>query len=110
MDVGNLISGTSGFSKSSVNTLKLLVLILLKPSLKDFEHNFAGYSMKVRASLMAQMVQNPPAMQENQVLSLGWGDPLEKRLSTPVLLPGESHDQRSLVVYSPCGSQRVGHD
>ena len=56
MDVGNLISGTSGFSKSSVNTLKLLVLILLKPSLKDFEHNFAGYSMKVRASLMAQMV------------------------------------------------------
>ena len=110
MDVGNLISGTSGFSKSSVNTLKLLVLILLKPSLKDIEHNFAGYSMKIRASLMAQMVQSLPAMQETQVLSLGWGDPLEKRLSTPVLLPGESHDQRSRVVYSPWGSQRVGHD
>ena len=79
-------------------------------SLKDFEHNFVSYSMKVMACMMAQMVQNPPAVQETQVLSLGWGDPLEKRLSTPVFLPGESHDQRSLVVYSPWGSQRVGHD
>ena len=30
--------------------------------------------------------------------------------STPVLLPGKSHGQRSLVGYSPWGSQRVGHD
>ena len=105
-----MISGTSGFSKSSVNTWELLVHILLKPILKDFEHNFVSYSMKVMACMMAQMVQNPPAVQETQVLSLGWGDPLKKRLSTPVFLPGESHDQRSLVVYSPLGSQRVGHD
>ena len=28
---------------------------------------------------------------------------------TPVFLPGESHEQRSLVGYSPCG-RRVGHD
>ena len=31
-----------------------------------------------RASLVAQMVKNPPAMQETRVLSLGWEDPLEK--------------------------------
>ena len=31
---------------------------------------------------MAQMVKNLPAMQETQVQSLGWGDPLEKELAT----------------------------
>ena len=32
----------------------------------------------IRASLVAQMIRNPPAMQETQVQSLGWEDPLEK--------------------------------
>ena len=40
-DVGNLISGSSAFSKSSLNIWKFSVHILLKPSLKDFEHYFA---------------------------------------------------------------------
>ena len=31
-----------------------------------------------RASLVAQLVKNPPAMQETPVRSLGWEDPLEK--------------------------------
>ena len=34
------------------------------------------------ASLVAQMVKNPPATQETQVSSLGWEDPLEKGMST----------------------------
>ena len=38
MDVSNLISGSSSFSKSSLNIWKFLVHVLLKPSLKDFEH------------------------------------------------------------------------
>ena len=37
-DVGNLISGPSDFSKSSLNIWKFSVHLLLKPSLKDFEH------------------------------------------------------------------------
>ena len=37
MDVDNLISGSSAFSKSSLYIWNLLVHILLKPSLKDFE-------------------------------------------------------------------------
>ena len=32
--------------------------------------------------MVAQMVKNPPAMQENQVRSLGWEDPLEKGMAT----------------------------
>ena len=35
-----------------------------------------------RASLVAQLVKNPPAMQETWVRSLGWEDPLEKGKAT----------------------------
>ena len=38
MDVGSLISGISAFSKSSLNTWKFMVHILLKPGLENFEH------------------------------------------------------------------------
>ena len=41
-DVDNLISGSSAFSKSSLYTWKFLVHVLLKPSLKDFEHYLAS--------------------------------------------------------------------
>ena len=41
-DVGNLISGSSAFSKSSLNNWKLVVHILLKPSLENFEHYFTS--------------------------------------------------------------------
>ena len=41
-DVGNLISGSSAFSKSSLYIWKFLVHLLLKPSLKDLEHYFAS--------------------------------------------------------------------
>ena len=40
-DVGNLISGSSAFPKSSLYIWKFLVHLLLKPSLKDFEHSLA---------------------------------------------------------------------
>ena len=41
-DVGNLISGSFAFSKSSLNIWKFLVHILLKPHLDNFEHYFAS--------------------------------------------------------------------
>ena len=40
-DVGNLISGSSAFSKSSLNIWKFMVHVLLKPHLENFEHYFA---------------------------------------------------------------------
>ena len=42
MDVGNLISGSSAFSKSSLNIWRFSVHVLLKPDLKNFEHYFAS--------------------------------------------------------------------
>ena len=41
-DVGNLISGSSAFSKSNLNIWKFIVHLLLKPGLENFEHYFAG--------------------------------------------------------------------
>ena len=41
-DVGNLISGFSAFSKSSLNIWKFTVHVLLKPGLENFEHCFAS--------------------------------------------------------------------
>ena len=42
VDVGNLISGSSAFSKSSLNIWKFTVQVLLKPGLENFEHDFTG--------------------------------------------------------------------
>ena len=41
-DVGNWISGSSAFSKTSFNIWKFIVHILLKPGLENFEHYFAS--------------------------------------------------------------------
>ena len=41
-DVGNLMSGSSAFSKSSLNTWKFLVHVLLKSHLENYDHYFAS--------------------------------------------------------------------
>ena len=41
-DVGNLISGSSTFSKSHLNIWKFMVQVLLKPGLENFEHYFTS--------------------------------------------------------------------
>ena len=42
VDVGNLISGCSAFSKTSLNIRKFMVHVLLKPGLENFEYYFAS--------------------------------------------------------------------
>ena len=41
-DVGNLIPGSSDFSKSSLNIWKFMLHVLFKPGLENFEHYFAS--------------------------------------------------------------------
>ena len=58
-----------------------------------------AYTFKASSllSLVAQLVKNPPAMRETWVGSLSCEDPLEEGMQpTPVLLPVESHGQRTL--------------
>ena len=58
------------------------------------------------ASLVAQLVNYLPAMQETQVQPLAWEDILQKRMPTPpVFLLGEFHRQGSLAGYSPWGRE-----
>ena len=64
-----------------------------------------------RTSLVAQMVKCLPTMQQTQVQSLGWEDPLEKEMAThsstlawKILWTEECGRPQSM------GSQRVGHD
>ena len=63
------------------------------------------------ASLVAQLVKNPPATQETWVQSLGWEDPLEKEMATHsnILtwrIPWTEEPGR----LQSMGSQKVGHD
>ena len=51
-DVGNLISGSSAFSKTSLNIWKFTVHVLLKPGLENFEHYFTRCEMS--AGLVAK--------------------------------------------------------
>ena len=52
------------------------------------------------------MVKTLPAMQETQVQSMGWEDPLEKLMATHSSIP-EFHGQRSPVGYSPWGYKKL---
>ena len=45
MDIGNLISASSAFSNSSMNTWKFIVDVLLKLGLENFDHYFASIGM-----------------------------------------------------------------
>ena len=60
------------------------------------------------ASLVAEMVKNPPVIQETQVWSLSWENPLEREwLPIPAFLPGEFHGQKSREGYSPWGCKEL---
>ena len=71
-----------------------------------------GYSLHYSwVSLIAQLVKNPPAMQETLVRFLGWKDPLEEGMAThsSVLAWRIPWTEESGRLQS-MGSQRVGHD
>ena len=57
---------------------------------------------------MVQIIKNPPAMQENQVQSLGREEPLEKEMATHCsILTWRIQGQKSLVGYSPWGCKEL---
>ena len=96
--------------KSHNQKKETLIIIYLKEiPFWNAYHFFKIISMlNHRTSLVAQMVKNLPAMWETWVQSLGLEDPLEKETAThSSFLPGEFQGQRSLVGYSPWGSQEL---
>ena len=90
-----------------------LVFITLVPTVRKmfiklftfvfiFINNYAYFG----GSLVAQTVKSLPAVQETNVQSLGWEDPLGRQ-PAPVFLPGEFHGWRSLTGYSPWGCKEL---
>ena len=66
-----------------------------------------GYPLEYfEVSLVAQLVKNPPAMQETWVRSLGWEDPLEKGKATHSSILA----WRIPWIIQSMGSQKVGHN
>ena len=64
-----------------------------------------------RASLIAQLVKNLPAMPKTWVRSLGWEDPLEEGMAThPSILPGKSPWTEYPGRLQSMGLQRIRHD
>ena len=63
------------------------------------------------SSPMAQQVKNLPAMQETQVRSLGWEDPLKEEMATHSSILAWKIPWTGMPgMLQPMGSQRVGHD
>ena len=73
-------------------------------------HKIPGILESMQASLVVQLVKNMPAMQETQVQSLGWEDPLEKGMAThsSILAWRIPWTEKPSGLQS-MGSQRVGH-
>ena len=71
-----------------------------------------GYPLQYSwASLVTQMVKNPPAMQETWVRSLGWEDTLEEGMAThSSILAWRIPWTEEPGGLQSTGSQRVGHD
>ena len=88
--------------------LPLLLPLLVSPS---WEAVIGKNPKETRASLVAQMVKNPPAMWETWVRSLGWEDPLQEGMAThcntrALRIPWTEEPGR----LQSLGSHRVGHN
>ena len=90
MNVGNLISGSSAFSKSSLYTWTFLVHLLLKTSLKDFECYLASMWNE------CHWVGHDWVASLSHFTFMHWR---RKWQPTPVFLPGESQGRGSRVGY-----------
>ena len=77
-------------------------MVCSQESIVIWQYCYLSIPQHKEASLMTQMVKNLPAMQEIQVQSLGWEDPLEREMSThSSILVWRISWKRSLVDYSP---------
>ena len=97
-DVGNLISGSSAFSKASLNIRKFMVHMLLKPGLENFKHYFT--SMWDDCNCAEHLTANKSILKEiNPEYSL---EGLMLKLKLPILWPPEAtHWKR------PCWWERL---
>ena len=73
-DVGNLISGSSAFSKTSLNIWKFTIHVLLKPGLENFKHYFTSKLEEVKQEI-ARVIINILGISELQWTGMGEFNP-----------------------------------
>ena len=89
----------------------LLIIRSMRVSQRAGQFWFKNSTHQSQASLVAQMVKNLPAVQETQVHSLGWEDPLEKEMATQSsVLAWEILWMEEPGRLQPRGLQTIGHD
>ena len=115
MDIGNLISGSSAFSKSSLNIWKFTVHVLLKPGLENFEHYYISMWDESNCEVVwaffgiAFLWDSDSKSVCLQCKRPGfylwvWKIPWRRKWQPiPVLLPGKSHGQSGQVGCRPWG-------
>ena len=82
LSISRLLPGFSGSSADKESTCNAGHPSSI-PGLGQYAGEGIGYPLQYSwASLMAQQVKNPPALQETWVQTLGWEDPLEKGRAT----------------------------
>ena len=90
-DLGNLISGCSAFSKTSLNIWKFTVHVLLKPGLENFEHYFASVitAMKLKDTYSLEKVMtNLDSTLKSRDITLPTKVHLVKAMVFPVVIYG----------------------
>ena len=87
----------------SVKIIEMFYIFITLSLQKSGEYFIFLVHFSLESSLVAQTVKCLPTMRETQVRFLGQEDTLEKEMATPALLPGKSHERRSVIGYSPWG-------
>ena len=86
-------------------------IIIVLPQFKKIVKDFNSTSSCTGASLVAQTLKNPPAVQGTRVWSLDWDNPLEKRMATHSnILAWRIPWTEEASGLQSMSSQRVGHD
>ena len=96
-DVGNLISGSSAFSKTSLNIWKFTVHVLLKPGLENFEHYFTSVWDECRCAVVWAF------------FGIAFLRDWNENWPFPVLWPLLSFPSPFYCLYIPCGYSWLTH-
>ena len=87
-------------------------MLLVSVLLNILQHQYVMLELQALASLLAQLIKKPPAMQETQVWSLSGEGPLEKEMATQLQYSCLENpmDRGVWWAIQSMGSQRVEHD
>ena len=96
MDVGNLISGSSAFSKTSLNIWKFMVHVLLKSGLGNFEHYFTSVWQNEAGQRLTEFCQENPLVIANNLFQQQ-----KRRLYTWISPDGQHRNQIDYILCSP---------